>query len=91
MVLYADISQYDAALIYDGVRVIKKAFLRLLSEYPNLLKGNFRRGEVYNNGTRGIADCDNDKATPWENGEIILDYIRKVLVKFYPDQKAQNL
>ncbi|XP_014670699.1 PREDICTED: LOW QUALITY PROTEIN: glutamate receptor 3-like [Priapulus caudatus] len=71
---------YDAALIYDSVRVINKAFTRMLTEYPNALKSNFRRGEVYNNGSRGIGDCDMNEVVPWERGEVILDYIKQVVI-----------
>ncbi|KAH8025323.1 hypothetical protein HPB51_006947 [Rhipicephalus microplus] len=67
----------DAALMYDGAKVLLHAFKQLLRDYPSIFSKNFRRGEVYNNNTRGI-DCRREKVMPWEHGEEIAKRIRSV-------------
>ncbi|OQR77801.1 glutamate receptor 1-like, partial [Tropilaelaps mercedesae] len=67
----------EAALMYDGTRVMLGAFKQLLNEYPAIFAKNFRRGEVYNNNTRGI-DCKREKIMPWEHGNEIFHRLRNV-------------
>ncbi|KAL1438313.1 hypothetical protein MTO96_048384 [Rhipicephalus appendiculatus] len=67
----------DAALMYDGAKVLLHAFKQLLRDYPSIFSKNFRRGEVYNNNTRGI-DCRREKVMPWEHGEEIAKRIRSI-------------
>ncbi|XP_014668418.1 PREDICTED: glutamate receptor 1-like [Priapulus caudatus] len=69
---------YEAALIYDSLRVIHAAFSRLLEASPTALKRHLRRGEVYNNGSRGIGNCDADRVVPFEAGNRILSTIKQV-------------
>ncbi|GIY84127.1 glutamate receptor 1, partial [Caerostris extrusa] len=64
------------ALAYDGTKVILDAYSRLLKKKPDIFRNNFRRGEVYNNGTKGI-DCRKLPVTPWEHGDKISHYLRK--------------
>ncbi|KAK8780784.1 hypothetical protein V5799_017872 [Amblyomma americanum] len=70
----------DAALMYDGAKVLLHAFKQLLRDYPSIFSKNFRRGEVYNNNTRGI-DCRREKVMPWEHGEEIAKRIRSAKIK----------
>lgn len=63
--------------MYDGTRVMLAAFKQLLNEYPAIFAKNFRRGEVYNNNTRGI-DCKREKVMPWEHGNEIFHRLRNV-------------
>ncbi|XP_064482160.1 glutamate receptor 1-like isoform X1 [Ornithodoros turicata] len=69
-----------AALMYDGARVLLNAFKRLLRDYPGIFSKNFRRGEVYNNNTRGI-DCRKDRIMPWEHGEEIAKRLRTAKIR----------
>ncbi|CAL1261784.1 unnamed protein product [Larinioides sclopetarius] len=68
------------ALTYDGTKVILDAYSRLLKKRPDIFRNNFRRGEVYNNGTKGI-DCRKLPVTPWEHGDKITHYIRKTDIR----------
>ena len=69
--------QAEAALMYDVAKVILDAYSRLLRRNPDIFRNNFRRGEVYNNGTRGI-DCRRAPVLPWEHGERIARIFKKV-------------
>ncbi|GBL77668.1 Glutamate receptor 4 [Araneus ventricosus] len=44
----------EVAQMYDATKVLLDAFNRLLKKKPDIFRNNFRRGEVYNNGTKGI-------------------------------------
>ncbi|KAG8202102.1 hypothetical protein JTE90_010464 [Oedothorax gibbosus] len=70
----------SVALAYDGTKVILDAYSRLLKKKPDIFRNNFRRGEVYNNGTRGI-DCRKIPVTPWEHGDKITHYLRKTDIR----------
>ncbi|XP_071043446.1 glutamate receptor 1 [Parasteatoda tepidariorum] len=67
----------EAALMYDVAKVILDAYSRLLKRNPDIFRNNFRRGEVYNNGTKGI-DCRRAPVLPWEHGERISRIFKKV-------------
>ncbi|GAB6033164.1 hypothetical protein CHUAL_012772 [Chamberlinius hualienensis] len=66
-----------AALTYDAVNVIIEAFSKLLRKKADVFRLNLRRGDVYNNGSKGI-DCSKDTVNAWEHGEKIMRAIRKV-------------
>ncbi|GFQ93706.1 glutamate receptor 1 [Trichonephila clavata] len=68
------------ALAYDGTKVILDAYSRLLKKKPDIFRNNFRRGEVYNNGTKGI-DCRKLPVTPWEHGDKITHCLRKTDIR----------
>ncbi|XP_071044207.1 glutamate receptor 1 isoform X2 [Parasteatoda tepidariorum] len=68
------------ALTYDGTKVILDAYSRLLKKKPDIFRNNFRRGEVYNNGSKGI-DCRKIPVTPWEHGDKISHYFRKTDIR----------
>ncbi|UYV60187.1 GRIA2 [Cordylochernes scorpioides] len=65
-----------AALMYDGTRVILDAYTRLLQKKPDKFRNNFRRGEVYNNGTKGM-DCRKHPVMAWEHGDSIFKALSK--------------
>lgn len=68
----------QAALMYDAVFVLVEAFNKLLRKKPDLFRNNFRRGQIFNNGSRGL-DCNTSGwVTPWEHGDKISRFIRKV-------------
>ncbi|XP_046391302.1 glutamate receptor 1-like isoform X3 [Ischnura elegans] len=88
----------QAALMYDAVFVLVEAFHKLLRKKPDLFRGNFRRGQIFNNGSRGL-DCNISRGwvTPWEHGEKISKFLRKVElegltgeVRFNDDGHRQN-
>ncbi|XP_053207779.1 glutamate receptor 1-like [Panonychus citri] len=66
----------DSALMLDGTRVILDTLNRLLRKKPDIFRNNFRRGQVYNNGSRGI-DCKMQPLIPWEHGKEIARYMQK--------------
>ncbi|XP_035230207.1 glutamate receptor 1-like, partial [Stegodyphus dumicola] len=70
----------ESALMYDVAKVILDAYSRLLRRNPDIFRNNFRRGEVYNNGTRGI-DCRRAPVLPWEHGERIARIFKKTQIQ----------
>ncbi|XP_054275506.1 glutamate receptor 1-like isoform X2 [Macrosteles quadrilineatus] len=69
----------QAALMYDAVFVLVEAFNKLLRKKPDMFRNNLRRGQLFNNGSRGI-DCNTSRGwvTPWEHGDKISRFLRKV-------------
>ncbi|XP_039287193.1 glutamate receptor 1-like isoform X1 [Nilaparvata lugens] len=87
-----------AALMYDAVFVLVEAFNKLLRKKPDMFRANFRRGLIFNNGSRGI-DCNTSGGwvSPWEHGDKISRFLRKVEVegltgdvRFNEDGRRQN-
>ncbi|GFQ87727.1 glutamate receptor 1 [Trichonephila clavata] len=74
----------ESALMYDVAKVILDAYSRLLRRNPDIFRNNFRRGEVYNNGTRGI-DCRRAPVLPWEHGERITRIFKKYMGELKAD------
>jgi glutamate receptor 3 len=73
----------DTALMFDGTRVILDAYNRLLKKKADIFRNNFRRGEFYNNGSKGI-DCKKLAIIAWEHGDRISKFIRKVsMIKIF--------
>ncbi|XP_064482166.1 glutamate receptor 1-like isoform X2 [Ornithodoros turicata] len=66
----------EVALMHDAARVILDAYNRLLKNKSDIFRNNFRRGEVYNRGTKGI-DCQSWPAVTWEHGKTIADYLKQ--------------
>ncbi|KAF4518616.1 hypothetical protein B566_EDAN009865 [Ephemera danica] len=68
----------QAALMYDAVFVLVEAFNKMLRKKPDLFRNNIRRGQIFNNGSRGL-DCNTSKGwvTPWEHGDKISRFLRK--------------
>ncbi len=64
--------------MYDGAKVLLDTYSRLLVKYSDLFRNNFRRGEIYNNGSKGI-DCRRSPVIPWEHGTKIRNIMRKVI------------
>ena len=67
--------------MYDATKVVLEAIGKILKKNSNAFRNNFRRGEVYNNGSRGI-DCRRTPIVPWEHGEKILKSIKQVREPF---------
>ncbi|KAF7283419.1 hypothetical protein GWI33_000622 [Rhynchophorus ferrugineus] len=75
----------QAALMYDAVFVLVEAFNKILRKKPDNFKNiNLRpgRGQFYNNGSK-ILDCNasGGRVNPWEHGDKISRYLRKVNIK----------
>jgi len=69
--------QLDAALTMDGVKVIVEGLSALISHSDSkLFRETFRRGQVYNNGTRGIQ-CKPDSPV-WVHGRAIMNSFKQV-------------
>lgn len=64
--------------MYDGTRVLLDAYDRLLSRKRDIFRSNFRRGEIYNNGSRGINCAGSYPTAGWEHGSKITEYLRNV-------------
>lgn len=77
----------QAALMYDAVFVLVEAFNKILKKKPDLFKNNYRRGQPFNNGSKGL-DCNASGGwvTPWEHGDKISRHLRKVKY-FHFDKK----
>ena len=63
--------------MYDGAKVMLDTYTRLFNRYSDSFRNNFRRGELYNNGLRGI-DCRAEPIVQWEHGDKIKKFMRKV-------------
>jgi len=75
--------QLDAALAMDGVTAIVAGLSALISRTDSaLFRETFRRGQVYNNGTRGIH-CKPDSPV-WIHGRAIMDSFKQV-----PEPRSQ--
>lgn len=66
----------DVALMHDAAKVILDTYSRLLKNKSDIFRNNFRRGEVYNRGMKGI-DCQSWPAVTWEHGKTIADFLRQ--------------
>jgi len=61
----------------DGVTVIVEGLAALVSNADSsLFRETFRRGQVYNNGTRGIQ-CKPDSPV-WVHGRAIINSLKQV-------------
>jgi len=69
--------QVDVALMMDAVDVIVHGLRSLLMYNPDVFRRTFRRGQVFNNETRGIQ-CDRDPLVPWVHGRTILAHLLSV-------------
>jgi len=58
----------------DAVDIIVHGLRSLLLHNPDVFRRTFRRGQVFNNETRGIQ-CDRDPLVPWVHGRIILSHL----------------
>lgn len=69
----------QAALMYDAVFVLVEAFNKLLRKKSDIFRNNMRRGQIFNNGSKGL-DCNASGGwvTPWEHGDKISRLLRKV-------------
>nr|QHN69194.1 ionotropic receptor 13 [Sirex nitobei] len=91
----------QAALMYDAVFVLVEAFNKFLRKKPD--RNNVRRTGIPGssqptNGTRAL-DCNTNRGwvTPWEHGDKISKYLRKVEIegltgeiRFNDDGRRQN-
>jgi len=69
--------QLDAALTMDGVTAVVEGLSALISHTDSaLFRETFRRGQVYNNGTRGIQ-CKPDSPV-WIHGRAIMTSFKQV-------------
>lgn len=66
----------DVALMHDAAKVILDTYSRLLKNKSDIFRNNFRRGEVYNRGMKGI-DCQSWPAVTWEHGNTIAQFLRQ--------------
>ncbi|EDS31419.1 glutamate receptor, ionotropic ampa, subunit 1, 2, 3 [Culex quinquefasciatus] len=94
----------QAALMYDAVFVLVEAFSKIVRKKPDQFRAYTSRSRGQQafslpaNGTR-IMDCNMSKGwvTPWEHGDKISRYLRKVEIsgltgdiRFNEDGKRQN-
>ncbi|XP_064637985.1 glutamate receptor 3-like isoform X2 [Lineus longissimus] len=67
----------DTALIVDSIHAVVWSLLSIKQhKEPHLFRKTFRRGQVYNNGTRGIP-CKEDPV-PWQHGQLLMEELKKV-------------
>lgn len=74
------IFQADVALMHDAAKVILDTYSRLLKNKSDIFRNNFRRGEVYNRGMKGI-DCQTWPAITWEHGKTTAEFMKQVCVE----------
>jgi glutamate receptor, ionotropic, invertebrate len=78
--------QAQAALMYDAVFVIAEAFNKVLRKKPDQFRNYAvarRTANTAGNTTKSL-DCNTAKGwvTPWEHGDKISRYLRKVRTLF---------
>lgn len=61
----------------DAVDTIVHGLRSLLRLNPDVFRRTFRRGQVFNNETRGIQ-CDREPLVPWVHGRTILAHLHNV-------------
>lgn len=76
--------------MFDGTQVILESYSRILKRNSNQFRSNFRRGEVYSNGFRGI-DCrssvygvggrNSNTTMIWEHGDKIFKSMKTIKMK----------
>lgn len=88
--------------MYDAVFVLVEAFNKLLRKKPDQFRSYTQRKVITTNGTHAvprILDCNTSKGwvTPWEHGDKISRYLRKVEIngltgdiRFNDDGRRQN-
>jgi len=67
----------EMALMMDAVDIIVHGLRSLLIHNPDVFRRTFRRGQVFNNETRGIQ-CNRDPLVPWVHGHTILSHLLSV-------------
>ena len=67
------------ALAVDAVSVIIHGLSSMLTDPESEIFRTFRRGQVYNNGTRGLQ-CRTGQPIPWVHGPAILNSFLAVSV-----------
>lgn len=67
----------EAALTIDAIRVIDQGLYEMIKKDADVFRSTFRRGQVYNNGTRGIA-CKAEQPVSWILGESIMKSFKQV-------------
>lgn len=65
----------------DAINVISRALDSMIDQDVDVFRGTFRRGQVYNNKTRGIQ-CFTDVPYPWRHGPGIAKALRQVEVYY---------
>ncbi|XP_065316839.1 glutamate receptor 2-like isoform X2 [Gordionus sp. m RMFG-2023] len=77
----------QAAALIDGVFTLSGGIKRLLHKSPNIFGDVFKRGQIFNNGSRGVVCLDvNDWSNshihniinPWLYGSMISEEIKKL-------------
>jgi len=61
----------------DAVDVIVHGLRSLLQRNPDVFRRTFRRGQVFNNETRGIR-CEREPLVPWVHGHTIRAHLLAV-------------
>ena len=69
--------QLDAALTMDAATVIVEGLNAMLKEDSEVFRNTFRRGQVYNNGSRGVQ-CKGDPPVPWKHGSALMKSFKQV-------------
>ncbi|XP_015794087.1 glutamate receptor 1-like isoform X1 [Tetranychus urticae] len=73
----------DAALMFDGTRILLDALDRILTDRPNVFDANLRDNEVYNgnNPKPGINCAETYPALYWEHGRLIVQYLKQTNIE----------
>ena len=73
----AAVAQMDAMLAVDAAAVVIRGLTSLLQHDSDRVRSIFRRGQVYNNETRGI-ECRSHPPTPWTLGPYLMKHLKSV-------------
>ena len=62
----------------DAVALARNGLSELMRRHGEMLKGTMRRGQLYNNNTKGIPCRLTEKPTVWVHGRLITDVMKSV-------------
>ncbi|XP_015781324.2 glutamate receptor 1-like isoform X3 [Tetranychus urticae] len=72
----------DAALMFDGTRILLDALDRILTDRPNVFDANLRDNGVYNgNNPKPGINCGTYPSLYWEHGRLIVQYLKQTNIE----------
>lgn len=71
-------STLESSLMNDAVALARNGLSELMRRHGEMLKGTMRRGQLYNNNTKGIPCRLTEKPNVWVHGRLITDVMKSV-------------
>ena len=81
--------QLATALAVDAISAVIHGLSSMLTDPESEIFRTFRRGQVYNNGTRGLQ-CRTGPAVPWVHGPSILSSFLAVSLHYHHNHRHRH-